>query len=218
MEPEKKDQRVTIMMSESELEAVDRWAHHHMLKSRGEAIRMLLSAALQLMPLVGNLRRQVHGQRDKSSPEFLKAVDAVTAATTTIQRFIAKSGNLESGNDVDYEPSSSYAFAGGDTELIMEIAAFLLAGDASEGVSEREEFVIERIQEGHDDETIADLMEVSEHGIKNYILMLTKKYGVDSRDELPDALPITVKPALQPAIEQRPRKLVIKRRVRLKDN
>lgn len=43
---EKKDQRVTIMMSASELERLDDWAFKERIRSRGEAIRRIVAGAV----------------------------------------------------------------------------------------------------------------------------------------------------------------------------
>lgn len=45
-EDELKDQRVTIMMSESELSLIDDWMFANRLRSRGEAIRRLCIRSL----------------------------------------------------------------------------------------------------------------------------------------------------------------------------
>jgi metal-responsive CopG/Arc/MetJ family transcriptional regulator len=45
--PEPKDQRVPIMMTASELQAVDDWSFEHRIRSRGEAIRQLIRLGLK---------------------------------------------------------------------------------------------------------------------------------------------------------------------------
>jgi len=44
---EPKDQRVVIMMTRSELKAVDDWSFARRIRSRGEAIRRLLASGLK---------------------------------------------------------------------------------------------------------------------------------------------------------------------------
>ena len=44
---EPKDQRVIIMMTASELKAVDDWSFARRIRSRGEAIRQLLALGLK---------------------------------------------------------------------------------------------------------------------------------------------------------------------------
>lgn len=46
-EKELKDQRIPIMMSESELTAVDDWSFKNRIRSRGEAIRRLIHIGLE---------------------------------------------------------------------------------------------------------------------------------------------------------------------------
>ena len=46
MADEKKDQRVTLMMTSTELQRLDDWAFGQRIRSRGEAIRRLISAAI----------------------------------------------------------------------------------------------------------------------------------------------------------------------------
>ena len=46
MADEKKDQRVTLMMTPTELQRLDDWAFGHRIRSRGEAIRRLITAAI----------------------------------------------------------------------------------------------------------------------------------------------------------------------------
>jgi metal-responsive CopG/Arc/MetJ family transcriptional regulator len=44
---EPKDQRVVMMMTRSELKAVDDWSFEHRIRSRGEAIRQLIALGLK---------------------------------------------------------------------------------------------------------------------------------------------------------------------------
>lgn len=46
MNSELKDQRVTVMLTASELKEVDDWSFEQRIRSRGEAIRRLLRSAL----------------------------------------------------------------------------------------------------------------------------------------------------------------------------
>ena len=54
MADEKKDQRVTLMMTSTELQRLDDWAFGHRIRSRGEAIRRLISAAIVNNPQAGD--------------------------------------------------------------------------------------------------------------------------------------------------------------------
>jgi len=47
MPDEMRDQRVTIMMTPSELAAVDEWSFANKIRSRGEAIRRLIARGLE---------------------------------------------------------------------------------------------------------------------------------------------------------------------------
>ena len=53
MADEKKDQRVTLMMTQTELRRLDDWAFEKRIRSRGEAIRRLISAAILADSRVG---------------------------------------------------------------------------------------------------------------------------------------------------------------------
>jgi metal-responsive CopG/Arc/MetJ family transcriptional regulator len=46
MSTEPKDQRVPVMMSQSELKAIDDWSFEQRIRSRGEAIRRLIKMGL----------------------------------------------------------------------------------------------------------------------------------------------------------------------------
>ena len=46
MPDEKKDIRIPIMMSRSEVEAIDRWRYENRIPTRAEAIRRMIDAAL----------------------------------------------------------------------------------------------------------------------------------------------------------------------------
>lgn len=54
MAEEKKDQRVTLMMTLTELQRLDDWAFGHRIRSRGEAIRRLITAAITSDSQTGN--------------------------------------------------------------------------------------------------------------------------------------------------------------------
>lgn len=47
MPDEMKTERVTTMMTRSELEAIDDWSFEHRIRSRGEAIRQLIQRGLE---------------------------------------------------------------------------------------------------------------------------------------------------------------------------
>lgn len=46
MQPELKSERVTTMMTHSEVTAIDDWAFTHRIRSRGEAVRRLIELGL----------------------------------------------------------------------------------------------------------------------------------------------------------------------------
>lgn len=47
---DKKDNRLQILLSEAELEAIDDWRFEHRLASRNEAMRQLIAIALRKNP------------------------------------------------------------------------------------------------------------------------------------------------------------------------
>jgi metal-responsive CopG/Arc/MetJ family transcriptional regulator len=70
MATEPKDQRVPVMMSVSELKALDDWAFEQRIRSRGEAIRQLIELGLKTAKTQkpqGAKRTQVH--QHKASDE-----------------------------------------------------------------------------------------------------------------------------------------------------
>ncbi|MBC8719310.1 hypothetical protein [Ochrobactrum sp. Marseille-Q0166] len=64
MTKELKDQRIAVMLTPSELEAVDDWSFAHRIRSRGEAIRQLLLAGLATQNAVesGNMEKSIYEQ------------------------------------------------------------------------------------------------------------------------------------------------------------
>ncbi|WP_139973686.1 hypothetical protein [Ochrobactrum sp. CGA5] len=73
---ELKDQRIPIMMTPSEVEAIDDWAFKNRIRSRGEAIRRLCQMGLifdrELTPavemVVNHLRDSIAGKKPKLTP------------------------------------------------------------------------------------------------------------------------------------------------------
>lgn len=187
MEPEKKDQRVTIMMSESELEAVDRWAHENVIKSRGEAVRQLLSAAQELLPVLEKVRNNfMHGIEN----DYPKLIHQLLMAYASIEMKLF--GEPESDEFEDERSFLGQAIAGYATtenELLLDIMDFAI-DRSNRDLNDREQFVIERIDEGYDDEAIADAMDVSERTITSYVKMLMAKTGAGIREELAEYLPV----------------------------
>lgn len=188
MEQEKKDQRVTIMMSEKELAAVDTWAHDNRIKSRGEAVRLLLNASLQLLPRLKRLRRS-YDPVGNPLPEQKDAISSLMINLLRIEAAAKESG----GSQPPAEEFGTHAFTGGDAELMFEIADYTVTQEHPDEMTDREGFVVDRIQEGHDDEAIANIMGVSERAMKSYVLMLTKKFQAAHRDDLPNTAPISIK-------------------------
>jgi hypothetical protein len=63
-EKELKDQRVPIMMTPSELEAIDDWMFKNRIRSRGEAIRRLCQIGLATDTNVGDMGRSINALLD----------------------------------------------------------------------------------------------------------------------------------------------------------
>ncbi|GEM_PF-2124869 len=80
MEKELKDQRVTIMLTPSELKAVDDWSFEHRIRSRGEAIRQLIDAGLTIPDLAAELSFNVSSDVPSDHPELVATSRALMSA------------------------------------------------------------------------------------------------------------------------------------------
>lgn len=69
MDKELKDQRVAVMLTPSELEEIDEWAFHHRIRSRGEAMRILMRAGLIFPGLAEDMLHQVTQAYPTPHPE-----------------------------------------------------------------------------------------------------------------------------------------------------
>jgi len=77
MAEETKDNRVTILMAPSELKEVDDWSFSHRVRSRGEAIRRLISMGIAAEPILRDLLRLIEHLND---PELAKHEKAIREA------------------------------------------------------------------------------------------------------------------------------------------
>lgn len=71
MEKELKDQRITIMLTPSELKAVDDWSFDERIRSRGEAIRRLLGFAFRAQKELAPYASIVHNDIEHDHRELL---------------------------------------------------------------------------------------------------------------------------------------------------
>ncbi len=108
-EKELKDQRIPIMMSGSELAALDDWSFNNRIRSRGEAIRRLIQIGLvldgnkkdlnarfkdihaKLEPIVAKAERVAAGEKiTKQDGELISSVMELTMAIVGIAPIIRK--------------------------------------------------------------------------------------------------------------------------------
>lgn len=77
MEKELKDNRIAVMLTDSELKEVDDWSFERRIRSRGEAIRRLLRMGIAAEPILRDLLRLIEHLND---PELAKHADAIKDA------------------------------------------------------------------------------------------------------------------------------------------
>jgi len=181
MDQLKKDLRVTIMMSEHELAAIDKWSHANKIKSRGEAIRQLIDSAIKVVPVARMVRNYVAHTGPDSENTIAVLWELVHAFSTLKDH--SEDGFAEKGN----EYTNIFKFEGGDSEAIADVLDFVISGRPETPLTPRESFIIDRIGEGHDDEAIGEIMGISDRVARTYIGMLLDKTGTRNRDELVDA-------------------------------
>lgn len=120
-----KDQRIHVLMTEEEVQAVDDWAFAHRIKSRGEAMRRMCQMALtvdaRLPVLMKSLLEELnkfHDARDavkkakqadpidfehyvrKSSELDVKSLDLALRAVFGLSELLVTTAPLKSGKDV----------------------------------------------------------------------------------------------------------------------
>ncbi|QRY66559.1 hypothetical protein JVX98_19380 [Ensifer sp. PDNC004] len=100
---ELKDQRVPIMMTPSEVSAIDDWSFQHRIRSRGEAIRRLCQIGLMF-----------DEHRAELNEKFKSAYDAATKTLPLSHEVIAR---VQSGEATSLERQLTSASAKALTEL-----------------------------------------------------------------------------------------------------
>lgn len=99
MEKELKDQRVTIMLTPSELKAVDDWSFAHRIRSRGEAIRQLIDVGLTIPELAAELSFNVSSDISNDHPEVVATASALMSA---LKRHYEKIQEINKKNVVEH--------------------------------------------------------------------------------------------------------------------
>lgn len=94
-EKELKDQRVPIMMSSSELEAIDDWMFKSRIRSRGEAIRRLCQLAL----MTDHMAAVTTGHVADSAGKIREAMTALGAMIQGSQELASQIGPIGEGLD-----------------------------------------------------------------------------------------------------------------------
>lgn len=82
MKDEIKDIRVTILMSPSELKAVDDWSFAHRIRSRGEAIRLLIDAGILIPSLASGVTHYANSYAIKDEVELVDGLKSLDKAVT----------------------------------------------------------------------------------------------------------------------------------------
>ncbi len=80
MTKELKDQRIAVMLTPSELEAVDDWSFAHRIRSRGEAIRILIDAGLMIPTLASAVTSYANSYAIKDEPELASGLRTLDKA------------------------------------------------------------------------------------------------------------------------------------------
>lgn len=77
MTKELKDQRIAVMLTPSELKAIDDWSFNLRIRSRGEAIRRLIQSGLSLPLLTIDLLNDLEAADLLDDPRLAKSAAAL---------------------------------------------------------------------------------------------------------------------------------------------
>lgn len=199
MEQEKKDQRITVMMSESELTRIDEWAHENRIKSRGEAMRLLLNSAFSLIPSAERVSEVFSRMEDFDGAyfeeqglltELRQAVSSVAGSLWMIRRNTA----LQAGGE-PVLPTDRAGHSQTKTEMlvIFDILDTLVSAYSGEAdTSSFEDEVISMIERGKTDGEISDTLGISDKLGKTYVELIKRKVGASDRDQIADFAPVSV--------------------------
>lgn len=196
MEQEKKDQRVTIMMSEKELAAVDTWAHENHIKSRGEAVRLLLDAALSLIP-AARWASEVHSRLDSDevNPEINDVMSGINASLWRISH-LSEGAKLDASRSNWIDKISQHKTQYSDMSALLEVIDNLVDAASMKrekpNLSRMEKKVAHFIAIGLTNKDISDEIGVTERTLRTYIEMIMKKVGAKNRNDLADFAEVNV--------------------------
>lgn len=198
MEQEKKDQRITVMMSESELTRIDEWAHENRIKSRGEAMRLLLNSAFSLIgsaEYATSVFAQIEGDYeingDSEALEKLQgAMSMINGSLWMIRRNTAMQADGEPTLPTD---RAGHSQTKSEMLVIFDILDSLVSSYNREAeTSSMEDEVISLIERGKTDGEISDALGISDKLGKTYIELIKRKVGAATRDAIPDHATIEV--------------------------
>ncbi|NSY46547.1 helix-turn-helix transcriptional regulator [Agrobacterium tumefaciens] len=140
MEKELKDQRITIMLTESELRAVDDWSFAHRIRSRGEAIRQLIDGGLLIPTLASIVTSNIGPAATYDDPQLASSAKALDAAIDSHFQKVSKAA-----------------------EKNMLEAVWIGR------LTKNEREVMEAIASGKTERDIAEMLGISEHTVKWYV-------------------------------------------------
>ncbi|MEB2845963.1 LuxR C-terminal-related transcriptional regulator [Endobacterium cereale] len=184
----KKDQRVTLVLSEEFLNRVDDWAHAHRIKSRGEAIRQLLEAGMTIPTIASAVAETYRPGIDDAS--FDANVDHLR--TLTREHFGNISlfdSNVRQFLGQENRAASREIYAEQDFDVIMSLMdKFFNSKTAPTNVlTQREHEIVGMICQGATDEDIARDMNISPITVRAYVRSILNKMDLTSRDLIADA-------------------------------
>lgn len=140
MEKELKDQRITIMLTESELREVDDWSFAHRIRSRGEAIRQLIDGGLLIPTLASIVTSKIGPAATYDDPQLASSAKALDAAIDSHFQKVSKAA-----------------------EKNMLEAVWIGR------LTKNERAVMEAIASGKTERDIAEMLGISEHTVKWYV-------------------------------------------------
>ena len=87
MAEELKDQRISIMLTASELKELDDWSFAKRIRSRGEAVRQLIHSGLAARPILLDVQKMLISLRPVGGDSDLDAhIEAIHAALNSKSR------------------------------------------------------------------------------------------------------------------------------------
>lgn len=180
-----KDQRVTVMMSSAELEKIDEWCHMNKIRSRGEGVRRLIDAGMEIPAYASNLTATISNHIRNEYPEVDSAVQGLWRVLE--RHYVGLVDAEEAGDEMD-SPEVHFDELSVNQQRVINLLIDkrlrelgVIQQAVAPDFTVRERQIAQALRDGMPNKAIAYDLKLSESTVKVHVRNIMKKINADNR-------------------------------------